>query len=248
MIDPDIHTIVLDTKSAVQNNSVYNFTMPIEIKHIDKFKLNRVIIPNRFQTVRIAPAQNNMFTLTPFGGVPGAYAIPVGNYNPTSLALAIQTRIKLFDPNYTCTYNSLTNKLMITNPVTNFTITAPDYFNYLTGFVSTTVMAAFVIGTYTVNLGYTPYVTMHSDFLSKYIYYNKHVDNRTSMITVFPVSGSFGDNITYECINPRWYSFDSKSDIITYIDIWFEDEYGEVIDFSNSTCLIEFDMIKGAKV
>jgi hypothetical protein len=106
-----ITDLSIDTRFADQyNNGTADFTirLPDTYKNIMRMRLSSVEVP-LVELVFTARRRNIEFSV---GGV--AVTIPIGNYDGTSMAAAVQTAMQTVSGTAACVYDSVANRFVIT--------------------------------------------------------------------------------------------------------------------------------------
>jgi len=223
----------------------------VEVKRIEyltEIVLLNGIIPYTFWNVRsnfnnilyIDDLVNPVWTIT---------ITPDKIYTFTTLAAEIQSQlIAIIGAGWTCSFDSLTYKFTIASGAGNFSIitTSSIYNARLLGYSSSANLtgAATYSSTLLPIMQSTRYITIHSKTLSnhlKYSYQNINTKNNDMLIGCVTITDKvFGDLINYQPTIPFNFRFDPHKEFIELIDIYFKDEFGNIINFNSIHPVLNF--------
>ena len=173
---------------------------------------------------------NNMIAIQfPNIVFPQLFYIPVGNYNVTSFAAALQSVLLGF----TLTFNSCTNVYSLTY-TDNFQIVAGSTLLRIMGFAKNTTYSSTnntIVMPYSVNFSGLHNINIHCSSVR-----TKNLDSAdklstSDLICAVNVNASSNGQIYFEKRND--FEFDVKERVINYLDFDLVDDEGNYIDFNN---------------
>lgn len=222
--------IYLDSKYATKrdNNSGNSYFQisPVYVQDGNHIHLSLVnaTVPYSFYNVN---SSNNIFTYDYVGGPQLTFTVPVGNYTIYQILSHINTNWT----NFTCSYNSITNKVTLSNP-SQFTIYSGGFAKLL-GFSQN----AYPTGTpYTttsnvcVNLYTITQIQIETNLLTYNVSNTQNKTNNRNILASIPVGCAPFGLIVYE--NTSQYKTNLYVGEFNFVDIRLIDNNGNIIDMN----------------
>jgi hypothetical protein len=225
----------------VQDNGICVYYLPqIDIPdgHYIYLSLQSAVIPYSFYSIN----STNNTLIVYSNSTTYTVVVPEGNYNITQMITALLNGLGGL---FSITYNSITNKITITNTTYDFTIKKEGTINHALGFLEktdTSSISRTLTSTYIVNLNQIRAVNVEIDMPT----YNINVAqklNQNILATIPVVTQPFG-MIYYENNNNfRINMWDCKIDSIR---IKMIDNYGNLISFNgvNYQLTLQIDIVE----
>ena len=240
--------VVLDSRNATRynnnskNSDVYfEFEEPITIPRNAIQSLCSVSSFSSPNSLYIINETNNKLSIK-MSGLYLTYFIPVGNYNANSFMTAIRSYT---DPDFRITFNTVTNKFILSHLVYNFEIQPDSTIYDVMGFSKNTLYVSTdnsVIFPYQCNFNGLNSLNIHFQNLN-----TQNIDTysktNSSIIQSIPIN--WGQNQIYFNKNNN-YDFAIKQDIIGYIHIQIKDDLENLVDFDSKhwNLTLNFTIVK----
>lgn len=231
-----------DKISGSDNNFIVK---PHKYPHIRAIELKNMLIPYTFYNVN---STNNVLTIFKTGdSVSRDVTLTPGNYSINDFLVELKSKLDVCPgpvQTYTCTYNTNTYKITITQNSGSFVIYASSSIKHLLGLdpVNNTPAAISQTSPHVFDLSYTNVIKVYSNALTKFdSKFSSSAVSDSAILTCIPISNfSFGENIEYQF---RTYFIDVHSANEENIDIRLADKYGNDLGGSqglnNKSCYIK---------
>jgi len=173
--------LYLDSKASIKNGNEYQFYLP-NLEILEGFYLYLSVvsacIPYSFYNIN---SYNNYFSYV-INSETYNVIISVGNYNINQIV----SELKLQMTNFNIIYNSITNKITLSNPLYEFTLNNSKLLNIL-GF--STVLSSYnkyITSTNCINLNYIRCINIDSNICTYNI--NKSLQNNSNILCSIPIN------------------------------------------------------------
>lgn len=240
------NSMYIDAKDrTVSTDNPNNFKNPLtNIFNIKGFAVKKIALTYNVYNVQSA---NGNFYIDYNSGGSTLISLTPGNYNATTLATELQTKLQVVNASFAVSYNSTTGK---------YTITATNPFQFLlSGYprpaallglpASNQIAATSLISSYPINILFTHYFDICSDLLLEYGYASHSSSNQTQKILKRVYVNDVADfsNINIIYYEPRIIPYHSNKQI-PIVDIRIYDEYGIALDLNNQNINIQLDLYR----
>ena len=241
-----VQSLLVDSRNRRTGNPLNNFHIDtqINVSNVDCFAIDRVFMTNNIYPVN--QYTHSLQTVYDNSGVVETLNITLahGSYTITALCSAVQTALNFasnalgYTTTYTCSFSNTTQKVTITGTSTpaGTLETVTGTLAPLLGFNNTTIgISNSLVGSDPVNIVYTRYLNICSQFLSKYNKPNVKTDAQTPGI-IYTLNNNyyaFGSSIKENVRNLRHTQW-SGDETINNFDIQVYDDSNRLADMNNS--------------